>query len=221
MARPMYALLTSSPFWLLTDPGPLAIYDPPPMPVVNSQGAHVLNAAGQPRFVAQPTIGRAERATIDARFSRARKYWLSYMNIRGAVYNALNDNINNAFKVLNDPNLIGWNPAMELQEIFDQIMATYGWPTPAALLLNDTLFKSVYSLQDAPKVLFLMSKIVKKSKSLEKTHTHHSSSLTMLCTSSYNVACTPVTLMIGIKSSPPKRSGPTSRPSSRNVTRID
>ncbi len=30
----------------------------------------------------------------------------------------------------------------------------YGRPTPAALLQNDTLFWSVYSPQDAPKVLF-------------------------------------------------------------------
>jgi hypothetical protein len=63
MARPMYALLTASPFRLPTDPGPLAIYYPPPMPIINSQGAPVLNAAGQPKFVAQPTIGRAEQAT--------------------------------------------------------------------------------------------------------------------------------------------------------------
>jgi hypothetical protein len=43
---------------------------------------------------------------------------------------------------------------MEPRDIFDQIMATYGRPTPAALLQNDTLFRSVYSPQDAPKVLF-------------------------------------------------------------------
>jgi hypothetical protein len=33
-------------------------------------------------------------------------------------------------------------------------MATHGRPTPAALLQNDMLFWSVYSPQDAPKVLF-------------------------------------------------------------------
>jgi hypothetical protein len=43
---------------------------------------------------------------------------------------------------------------MEPREIFDQIMATYGHPTPAALLQNNALFWSVYSPQDAPKVLF-------------------------------------------------------------------
>jgi hypothetical protein len=36
------------------------------------------------------------------------------MNIQRAVYNVLDDNIDYAFKVSDDPNLVGWNPAMEL-----------------------------------------------------------------------------------------------------------
>jgi hypothetical protein len=80
------------------------------------------------------------------------------MNIRWVVYNCLDNNINNAFKVSNDPALVGWNPSMEPREIFDQITATYGRPTPAALLQNDTLFWSVYSPQDAPEVLFCQIK---------------------------------------------------------------
>jgi hypothetical protein len=154
MARPMYALLTTTPFRLLTDPGPLAIYYLPPTQIVDNQGAPVFVAAGQPTYIVQPTIRCAEQATINVRFSWAKNYWLSYINIRRAVYNVLNDNIDNAFKVSNDPNLVGWNSAMELQEIFDQITATYGRPTPAAVHQNDTLFRSVYSPQDAPKVLF-------------------------------------------------------------------
>ena len=50
--------------------------------------------------------------------------------------------------------LVGWNPSMEPREMFDQITTTYGQPTPAALLQNDTLFRSVYSPNDAPEVLF-------------------------------------------------------------------
>ena len=38
--------------------------------------------------------------------------------------------------------------------MFNQITATYGKPTPAALLQNDTLFRSMYSPNDAPGVLF-------------------------------------------------------------------
>jgi hypothetical protein len=46
---------------------------------------------------------------------------------------------------------------MELCMIFDQMTVTYGCPTPAALLKNDSLFRSVYSPQDASKVLFQCS----------------------------------------------------------------
>ena len=43
---------------------------------------------------------------------------------------------------------------MEPREMFDQITMAYGRPTPQALLQNDTLFRSVYSPQEAPEVLF-------------------------------------------------------------------
>ncbi len=76
------------------------------------------------------------------------------MNIRRAVINILDDNIGDAFKVSNNPMLVGWNPSMEPREMFDQITTTYDKPTPAALLQNDSLFQSVYSPNDAPEVLF-------------------------------------------------------------------
>jgi hypothetical protein len=50
--------------------------------------------------------------------------------------------------------LVGWNPSMASREMIDQITTTYGRPTPAALLQNDTMFQSVYSPNDAPEVLF-------------------------------------------------------------------
>jgi hypothetical protein len=158
MARPMYDLLTTMPFRVPIDPGPVAIYYPPPVAILDINGNPVLNANGNPTFVTQPTIGRPEQATIDARFNRARNYYLSYMNIRCACYNILDNNIDDAFKVLDNPALVGWNPSMELRKIFDQMTSTYRRPNPAALLQNDTLFRSVYSPQDAPEVLFRRSK---------------------------------------------------------------
>ena len=154
MSRAMYGLLTTTPFRLPTDPGPLAVYYPPKIPIVDAQGDPVLDQTGVPTYQAQPAIGRAEQATIDATFKRAKNYWKSYMNIRRAVFNCLDDGIDDAFKVSNDPALTGWNASMEPREMFDQITATYGRPTPAALLQNDTFFRSVYSPQDAPEVLF-------------------------------------------------------------------
>jgi hypothetical protein len=119
MARAMYGHLMTSPFWLPTDPGPLAIYHPPPVPIVDPAGNPVLDAEGMPTYRNQPTIVHAEQATIDAHFKQAKNYLESYMNIRRAVYNCLDDNINNAFKVLNDLALVGWNSLMEPREIFD------------------------------------------------------------------------------------------------------
>jgi hypothetical protein len=120
--------------------------------IVDAQGDSVLDAAGFPLYQAQPTITRAAQATIDAQFKRAKNFYDSYFNIRRAVFNILDDNIDDAFS--NNPALVGWNQSMEPREMFDQITATYGKPTPAALLQNDTLFRSMYSPNDAPEVLF-------------------------------------------------------------------
>jgi len=66
MSRAMYGLLTTTPFWLPTDLGPLAIYYPPKIPIVDAQGDPVLDATGKPTYQSQPAIGRAEQSTIDA-----------------------------------------------------------------------------------------------------------------------------------------------------------
>ena len=137
----MYSLLTTSPFRIPTDPGPLAMYYLlPRVAIVDAQGDPVLDGLGMPTYQAQPAIGRAEQATINAHFKHAKKYWELYQNIQCAVFNCLNNGVDNAFKVSSNPALAGWNPLMEPREIFDQITATYGRPTPAALLQNDMLF---------------------------------------------------------------------------------
>jgi hypothetical protein len=132
----------------------VVIYYPPPVAIVDALGAPVLDAAGLQTYHAQPTIECAAQATIDAQFKRAKNYYDSYLNICRAVFNIFDDNIDDAFKVSNDPALVGWNQLMEPREMFNQITATYGKPTPAALLQNDMLFQSVYSPNDAPEVLF-------------------------------------------------------------------
>ncbi len=38
--------------------------------------------------------------------------------------------------------------------ILDQLSELYGWPTPAMLELNDTVFRGLYSAADVPEVLF-------------------------------------------------------------------
>ncbi len=81
MACPMYALLTTTPFRVPIDRGPVAIYYLPPVAILDVDGNPALDTNGNPTFVPQPTIGRPEQATIDTRFNRACNYYLSCMNI--------------------------------------------------------------------------------------------------------------------------------------------
>ncbi len=155
MSRPMYSLLTMTPYCLPTNPGDQAVYYGPRVPILDQvMGNPVLDTTGNPTFVPVHPLDRATQATIDATFLRACNYWLSYQNIKRACFNMLDDNIDDAFKVSNRPTLRGWNQSMEIMEILDQITTTYGKPTPNALLQNDTLFRSPYSPADAPETLF-------------------------------------------------------------------
>jgi hypothetical protein len=43
---------------------------------------------------------------------------------------------------------------MSVRDILDQLSSIYGQPTPAAMEINDTAFRGVYSPADAPEVLF-------------------------------------------------------------------
>ena len=122
----MYGLLTATLFRPPTDPGPLAIYYPTRIPIVDLNGDPVFDALGDPTFQAQPATGQAEQATIDASFKHEKNYWELYMNIRRAVFNSLDDGIDDAFKVSNNHALTGGNAWMEPREMFDQITATYG-----------------------------------------------------------------------------------------------
>ena len=113
MARSMYSLLTPSLFRLPSDPGPMAVYYPPPVEIVNAQGNPVLDLAGNPTYHDPADIPQAAQSSIDAQFKRAKNYYTSYLNIRRAVFNILDDNIDDAFNVSNNPMLVGWNPSME------------------------------------------------------------------------------------------------------------
>jgi hypothetical protein len=44
------------------------------MPIVETAGDLVLDAAGKPTYHNQPTIAHAEQATIDTRFKQAKNY---------------------------------------------------------------------------------------------------------------------------------------------------
>ncbi len=140
------------------------------------------------------------------------------MNMQHACYNALNKNINNVFKVSNNPFIVDWNPIIELCNIFDQMTATYSHPTLAAILQNDMLFRSVYSPLDAPKIIFQCSRDCQEVQTLGEDHTQPSKCSTMQCGCCCSAACTPVKSTIGTKNPPQRRFGPTSRLSFKKHT---
>jgi hypothetical protein len=141
MARPMYMFLSLAPFILPNDPGPQAVYYPPQTLIMNVAGdAPKLDAAGNLQYPPLPVLSRATLATINARYARARNYWRMYLNIKRACYNMLDDTVDDAFKVSNNLALTGWNPLMNIIDMLDQLVTTYGRPTPMALLQNNTLF---------------------------------------------------------------------------------
>jgi hypothetical protein len=139
MFRHMYLLLSRTAFCLLSNPVPQAIYYGQQTLIVNGVGNPVLNVNRNPTYVPLPALDCATQATIDARFVQARNYWLSYQNIKQAWYNMLDDGINNVFKFSPDPDIMGWNPFMEIVEIMDQPLTTYSRLTTIVLLQNDTL----------------------------------------------------------------------------------
>ena len=103
MSRPMYQLLSTSPFCLPNDPGLLAIYYGERVPILNAVGDPVTNATGNVMYIPIPALDCAMQATIVACFLRERNYWLLYRNIKGACYNMLDDCVDDAFKFSPDP----------------------------------------------------------------------------------------------------------------------
>jgi hypothetical protein len=124
----MYLLLDPLAFAEPTDPGNTAVY---------------------PQFSPTATI-----KMIDAAFTRDKNYYLSFKNINRACFKMLDDSISNQFKVLNTPNLTGWNSTMTILVILDQLEASYGKPDTMTLFGNNTLFRSPFPANKAPEMLF-------------------------------------------------------------------
>jgi hypothetical protein len=135
MSRAMYALLTVNAFCLPNDTGPAADY-----------------THADPNDTTPLT--RTEQATVDAAFIRQCHYYQSMQNIECACFTALDSSIDDAFKISNDPAIVGWHAGMNVREILDQLSLIYGQPTPAALELNNVAFRSQYLAADAPEILF-------------------------------------------------------------------
>ncbi len=64
MSRPMYQMLSTSPFRLPTDPGPQAVYYGARTPILDASGDPELDANGNPRYVAVPALPRKRRSML-------------------------------------------------------------------------------------------------------------------------------------------------------------
>jgi hypothetical protein len=131
----MYALLTINTFFTPNNPGLAANY-------TRADPANLTPLTG------------TEQASIDTTFAQEKHYFHSTQNIERTCFTVLDASINEAFKVLKNPTIIGWHTGMTVQEILDQLSTIYGQPTPAAMELNNVVFCSLYSAADAPKVIF-------------------------------------------------------------------
>ena len=68
MSRPMYQMLSTSPFHLPSDPGPQAIYYGARTPILDVNGDPELDATGNPTYVPVPALDHTTQATIDDDF---------------------------------------------------------------------------------------------------------------------------------------------------------
>ena len=128
LAPIVYALLKPNPFQDSIDPGPVAVYI---------------------QFATQSMTKMA-----DTIFTREQNEWNSYRNIQQAYFRMLDELVFDQFKVSSVLTLTGWNASMSITDMLDQLETTYGKPDAMTLFANDTLFRSVFSPNDAPKALF-------------------------------------------------------------------
>jgi hypothetical protein len=140
----MYSLINPKPFDLKLLNLPTATGVPKFPPIYAADGTTII------------PYTRKKMLHITATFTHQKNYYNTACNIYHAVYNTLNAHVNDAFKVAppSTPPTISWNASMLLNNIFDQMMKTYGRPTPDAMRQNMMTFLSPYNPQDPPEILF-------------------------------------------------------------------
>ena len=140
----MYALIDTSAFhWNISTS---AIPEFPARFVVEADGT---NGAEIP-------YTRDEILTITATHARRKHYHDTGINICRAVFDTLDAHVGDEFKSppATAPDTVGWNSTMLPNDMFDQLMLTYGKPTPDAVRQNNLTFFSAYNPKDPPEVLF-------------------------------------------------------------------
>jgi hypothetical protein len=80
-----------------------------------------------------------EILTITTEFTLGKNYRDTGLNIFRAVFDTQDNHVASAYKAAPPslPNTIGWNSTMSPNDIFDQLMTTYGKPTPDTICQNN------------------------------------------------------------------------------------
>jgi hypothetical protein len=99
---------------------------------------------------------REQTLRITAVFTCQKNYYDTACNIYHAMYNMLDAHVDDAFKVAHptNPPTVGWNASTLLNDIFDQLMKTYGRLAPNAMQQNMMTFLAPYNPQDPLEILF-------------------------------------------------------------------
>jgi hypothetical protein len=99
---------------------------------------------------------RDEILTITATHARLKHYNDTGTNVCHAAFDSLDTHVGDKFKSppANAQGTTGWNSTMLPNDMFDQLMLTYGKPTPDAVHQNNMTFFSAYNPKDPPEVLF-------------------------------------------------------------------
>jgi hypothetical protein len=142
-------------------PAMYALIDPKPF---NLKLLNLLTTTGVPKF---PPIYSAEGTTvipytckqtlcITAALTCQKNYYGTVCNVYRTVYDTPDAHVDDAFKVAlpTNPPTVGWNASMLLNDIFDQLMKSYGCPMPNAMRQNMMTFLAPYNPQDLPEILF-------------------------------------------------------------------
>lgn len=142
LSPPMYALIDPNPWQMSQLNMPSIVPEFPPR--------------FEPDGTTPKPYSREETMTITSKHTIQQNYHLTAQNIYRGVYDTLDAHVNDAFKVApkTTPATVGWNSSMTLIDIFDQLMMTYGRPTPDAVRQNMMTFLAPYNPQDPPEILF-------------------------------------------------------------------
>ena len=140
----MYALIDTTPFHWNISTSAIPVF--PARFVLEDDGT---NGAEIP-------YTRDEILTITATHARRKHLHDTGINICRAVFDTLDAHVGDEFKSPPDsaPGTVGWNLTMLPNDMFEQLMLTYGKPTPDAVRQNNMTFYSAYNPKDPPEVLF-------------------------------------------------------------------